>query len=98
MPCSIDAPDTPPFARIKRTWETTEVWKEIESGFVSSIGQINVRLKVQGTFMLRAGGPDTLAISHSYELKLGNTSLSIVRVNEELVPSPLITSVARHFY
>jgi len=74
----------PSFARIKRTWETTRnFWEEIASSFVSSIGQINVRLRVQGTFIPRSGNLDTLAISHSYELKLGNISLSIVRVNED---------------
>ncbi len=76
---------SPSFARIERTWESTHnFWKEIESSFVSSIGQINVRLKIQGTFVPRSESQDTLTISHSYELELGNTSLSIVQANEGL--------------
>jgi len=73
----------PSFARINRVWETTKkFWEEIESTFQTTVGPVNARLKIQGIFLPNAASQDTLEVSHTYEIRLGNTNLSITCTKE----------------
>ena len=74
----------PSFARIRRTWETTrEFWEAIKSDFKQSelIGEVDTRIKLRGKFVSRSD-THSLAITHTYELKLGNMRMSITCTQE----------------
>lgn len=63
--------------RLYRVWETTQAfWESAVSDFENPAhaGKVPGRLQIEGTFT----NGDSLGESHTYELKLGNTSLSIV--------------------
>lgn len=67
-------------ARLSRVWETTQAfWESVVSGFEESehVDKVPGRLQIEGIFTSVAN-EDSPGVSHTYELKLGNTNLSIV--------------------
>src|SRR6266516_1197752 len=71
---------SPSFSRVSRVWETTQTfWEEVTSGFKT---QVDRRLKLKGMFVAEDRSQH-IGISHTYELKLGTVSLSIVCVTDE---------------
>jgi CRISPR-associated Csx11 family protein len=73
----------PSFARISRVWKTAKnFWEDIESTFKTTIGEVNTRLRLQGSFLPNLKSRDTLGFSHTYEIKLGNINLSVVCFKE----------------
>lgn len=80
-PLEIVETQTP--ARLHRVWETTlKFWEGIKSNFKTSVGEVNPRLQMRGTFLPEADPSETLGVYHTYELKLGNVNLSIACVKE----------------
>jgi hypothetical protein len=74
---------SPSFARIRRTWETTRnFWEEIVSNFHNTVGKVNTRIKLRGNFLSAVNDKTTLAFTHTYEFKLGSINLSIVCTQE----------------
>ena len=66
--------------RMYRIWETTHAfWESVVSDFEKPalVSKVPGRLQIEGTFIPVAGA-GSLGVSHTYELKLGNTNLSIV--------------------
>lgn len=66
-------------ARLLRVWETTQTfWQAITSDFKTYIGAINIRLHIYGMFRAPSTDDiDALVASHTYDLKLGSSKLSI---------------------
>lgn len=73
---------SPSFSRIFRVRETTQsFWESVVSDFEDAdrVGKVPGRLQIEGTFT----NGDSLGESHTYELKLGTTNLSIVCKNPQ---------------
>ncbi len=65
-------------ARLHHLWETTQnFWRDIESNFNTTVDEVSPRLRIRGVFK---GIVETLGISHTYELNIGNVNLSITYV------------------
>jgi hypothetical protein len=76
-------PKNPSFARLRRVWETTQAfWKGIETDLRATVGTVSPRLRVRGGFEPEPGSGDRLRALQSYEVKLANTSLSLICVGE----------------
>jgi hypothetical protein len=74
----------PSFARISRVWETTKkFWEEMESISYTTVSTVNTRLKIQGVFLRDTLSQDTLGVSHTYQIRSGNTSLSVTCIKEQ---------------
>ncbi len=74
----------PSFARISRVWETTKkFWEEIESTFYTAVGTVNTRLKIQGVFLRNTLSQDTVEVSHTYQVRSDNISLSVTCIIKE---------------
>jgi hypothetical protein len=67
-------------ARLLRVWETTQAfWQAITADFKARIGLVNTRLHLYGEFRsVSKDGIDALAVSHTYDLKISSSNLSIV--------------------
>jgi len=69
--------------RLFRVWETThKFWQEITTHLKSCIDEVNIRLHIHGDFLPDSGNRSSLAVSHTYDLKLANTNFSITCVAE----------------
>jgi len=66
-------------ARLLRVWETTQkFWQAITSDFKTRIGPVNTRLHLYGEFLSGSKEDlDALTVSHTYNLKVGFSNLSI---------------------
>lgn len=74
---------SPSFARIMRVWETTQkFWEDIISQSKDKVGQTSPRLRLYGTFTRKSDNDTFLQLYHTYELKIGNINLSLVKVGE----------------
>jgi hypothetical protein len=70
-------------ARLHRVWETNQkFWEEITSNFKTTVGEVNPRLRVRGSFKPEGDASETLGDFHTYELKLSNVNLSVTCVGE----------------
>ena len=91
------ASKNPSFARLRRIWETTrKFWDDINDEFKTetSVGTVKLRLSIQGQFNSASG--QKLIPSHTYEILLAGTRLSIVCVKEgEFLTAENLRRVAR---
>ncbi len=69
----------PAFARITRVWRTTkDFWDKVAKAFDTIVYEVSPRLRIRG--LLNQG----IAVkSHTYELKMSDTSLSVVCINDD---------------
>jgi CRISPR-associated Csx11 family protein len=75
---------SPSFSRISRTWRITQsFWQQIVLCFKEKLEKSCKRLRIQGVFKQEGNNKYTLGISHSYDLKLSNTNLSIACLTSE---------------
>lgn len=71
--------------RLFRVWETSKsFWEDAVTDFKTSnsVGEVTCRLQIVATYYPKVAN-QTLGISHAYELKMGEISLSIACVNRD---------------
>ena len=79
VPSSEQMIETGTPARLLRVWETTQkFWQAITSNFKNCIDPVNTRLHLYGEFRSASKEDiDALAVSHTYDLEVGSSNLSI---------------------
>ncbi len=71
-------------ARIQRVWKTAQqFWEQQEKKIGEVIKPVSSRLRLKTRFEPSSKEPDSLATYHTYELKVDNLDLSIVRVAKD---------------